>query len=351
MSGLSNNIKIISEFEKLVSFIQNEIDNMKLPSDTKMKTANIFRLKQIKNALYTIKKFPKTITEKNLEEFAELPGIGKGTIERIKEILSTGKLSELDKFVDISMEDKKALEDLESVVGIGRSKALELMKEGIHSVKELKKAIEDGSIVVNEKIELGVKYYKVFQGDIPRKEITTIHKLLSKVIDKLNKTYKLDDNNKYIFEICGSYRRDKPTSGDIDILVSKLGKQETSTNHLERFIELIQKPLKNNDDMPLLVDNITDNFETKYMGFAKYKDNPVRRIDIRYVPYESYFSALVYFTGSAELNKMMRKVAKTMNLKLSEYGLTKEDGSMIPIKSEHDIFKILEIAYLPPNLR
>ena len=87
------------------------------------------------------------------------------------------------------------------------------------------------------------------------------------------------------------------------------------------------------------------------MGFAKYKENPFRRIDIRYVPYDVYFSALLYFTGSATLNINMRKIAEKMGLKLSEYGLTKEDGTKLPIESEYDIFKILKIEYLVPRLR
>jgi DNA polymerase/3'-5' exonuclease PolX len=74
--------------------------------------------------------------------------------------------------------------------------------------------------------------------------------------------------------------------------------------------------------------------KTKYMGFGKYLDNPVRRIDIRFVPYESYFSALLYFTGSAELNKQMRQIAKLKNLTLSEYGLFKENGEKFKINDE-----------------
>ena len=74
----------------------------------------------------------------------------------------------------------------------------------------------------------------------------------------------------------------------------------------------------------------------------KYLDNPVRRIDIRFVNYDSFYSALLYFTGSAELNKQMRQIAKTKNLKLSEYGLFKENGEKIPINNERDIFDILE---------
>ena len=87
------------------------------------------------------------------------------------------------------------------------------------------------------------------------------------------------------------------------------------------------------------------------MGFAKYKDNPFRRIDIRFVSHDVYPSAMLYFTGSAELNLKMRKIAKKLKLKLSEYGLTKEDGTRLLISSEYDVFKILNIEYLPPNLR
>ena len=87
------------------------------------------------------------------------------------------------------------------------------------------------------------------------------------------------------------------------------------------------------------------------MGFLKYKNNPNRRIDIRFVPYESYHSALLYFTGSAELNKKMRQIAKTKKLKLSEYGLFKDNGDKIPINNERVVFDILEMEYLVPRLR
>ena len=87
------------------------------------------------------------------------------------------------------------------------------------------------------------------------------------------------------------------------------------------------------------------------MGFAKYKQNPVRRIDIRFVSYDAYYSALLYFTGSAELNKKMRTIAKKLNLKLSEYGLFKEDGTKIKINSEEDFFQKLDLPFIEPKYR
>jgi hypothetical protein len=336
------NENIILEFKKLIAFI-----NEKSSKDEK---STLFRLKQLKNILLILKKYPKKITLDELSELKELPGIGKGSIDRIKEILQTGKLSELNNFVDTSKEKVKALEDLESVVGIGEVKALELYNSGITSVIQLKKMFKEKKIELNEKIELGLKYYKKFQGNIPRAEIKKIYKIIEQIIKQLNKTE--DKDEEYIFEICGSYRREKTTSNDIDILVSKKGKLDKKYNYLENLVKILKEPIKKNDNKPLLIDDMTDkNIHTKYMGFGKFLNNPPRRIDIRFVPYESWFSALLYFTGSAEHNKKMRSVAISKKLKLSEYGLTKENGEKLNITSERDLFDKLEMEYLLPKLR
>jgi len=91
--------------------------------------------------------------------------------------------------------------------------------------------------------------------------------------------------------------------------------------------------------------------KTKYMGFSKLLDNKIRRIDIRFIPYDSYYSAILYFTGSGELNKKMRNIAKTKGYKLSEYGLFDKKGNMMKVNSERDIFKLLDMEYFPPRLR
>ena len=57
-------------------------------------------------------------------------------------------------------------------------------------------------------------------------------------------------------------------------------------------------------------------------------------------------------TGSGELNKRMRQIAKEKGFKLSEYGLFNiSDGKKIKISSEEDFFKKLNMKYLPPKLR
>lgn len=341
------NTLIISEFEKLVSFIGEEIDKTQ---DLKKNTANQFRLRQIKNVLSILKKYPNQITLDNYMELKNISGIGKGSINRIKEILENGRLSEISNYVDKFKDKRKIIEDLESVVGIGHVNALDFFNQGIKSVKDLKKKIKKGEIEVNDKIQLGLKYYGKFQGNIPRKEVTKVNKIFTDIINKINK--KINESEQYIFEFCGSYRREKDTSGDIDVLISKKGYLDSNFNYLENIVKLLKEPIKKNNNEPLIIDDMTDkNIHTKYMGFCKYKENPPRRIDIRFIPYESYFTALLYFTGSAELNKQMRNIAKSKNLKLSEYGLFKENGEKIKIESERDIFDALDMEYLLPRLR
>lgn len=349
------NENIIKEFERLIAFVKNEKDEFQRKKDIKNVTANSFRLRQLSTVVAVLKRYPEQITKDNYKELKEIDGIGTHTIERIKEILDNKKLSELGDFKDKSEKKEDILEELESIVGVGRANALDFYSQGITSVKMLKEKIKKKEIEVNEKIELGLRYYGVYKKDIPRAEIDEVNKIVGKIINKLNRKYQLTDSSKYIYQICGSYRREKPTSGDIDVLVSKLDtKDDTddSINHLERIVHALKKDLKYNDDKPLLIDDITDkNFETKYMGFAKYKENPVRRIDIRFVSYESFYSALLYFTGSAELNKKMRMIAKNKHLKLSEYGLFKQDGTKLKIKSEEDFFKKLDLDYIEPKYR
>lgn len=53
-----------------------------------------------------------------------------------------------------------------------------------------------------------------------------------------------------------------------------------------------------------------------FVTFLQY-----RRIDIIVVPYDEYACALVYFTGSAHLNRSLRLLAKKSGMSLSEHSL------------------------------
>jgi len=110
--------------------------------------------------------------------------------------------------------------------------------------------------------------------------------------------------------------------------------------------DIIHKLKKDN----IIYDDLTiENIHTKYSGIINYLKE-FYRIDIRFVPYNSYYTSLLYFTGSKLFNINMRKKAKKLGFKLNEYGLYK-NNKIIEIKSEKDIFKHLNIEYLKPKLR
>ena len=288
----------------------------------KAENAIIFKINAIANLIKIINIYPKEI--KNGEELKDIKGVGKGSIEKINEILKTGTLSYLNNNI---------LSELTEVIGIGPSIANQLIqKYKIKSLDELIKKVIKGEIEVNDKIKLGLKYVGKFKGNIPRQHIDDVQDYLKQF------------NSNII--ICGSYRRGLDFSSDIDILLynSQLLTMNDvkKSNMLNDYVKLLTKN-------KFIVDNITNNNVTKYMGFAKW-ENVIRRIDIRLIPYESIYTALVYFTGSYELNRIMRKKAKELGYKLNEYGLYK-NNELIHITSEKELFKKLGMKYLKPTER
>ena len=337
--NIEYNTIIIQLFEKLVDLLKKA---NKLETDKKQKTINNFRIRNLDNALLVLSGLDYEITLDNVNDI-KLPGIGKGTISRIVEILENDNLEEIDELEKITKtKNIDIITQLNDVVGIGDARAIELIKKyKIKSVEELIDKVNNGVIKVNDKIKLGLKYYGKYKTNIPRDEINQIYMYMD---DKLRKY-----NNKLMFIVCGSYRRGKSTSGDIDLLLihENVWYQDEVPNatHLSDVVNLFKKD-------KFLLDDLTDTEGgTKYMGFCKYKSNPVRRIDIRMVGIESFFPALVYFTGSYELNQKMRKIAKNMRYKLNEYGLYDEKNNKIVLTSEEMLFDILGMEYLEPQSR
>jgi DNA polymerase/3'-5' exonuclease PolX len=334
------NQKIVDEFVKLINLIK--IENT-ITSDKKIIQINTFRIANLKKNLIAISKFKVPIT--GVSQLVGLPGFGKGTLTRIDEILIKGYLSEvkeLEKLYSKMEQKNKIIEELTEVIGIGKVIANDLINTyGITSLEDLIMRVKTKSISVNDKISLGLKYAGKFETKIPRKIVKKIYNLINEIAFKHNKNL--------IINVCGSYRRGLPQSSDIDILICDLNllfKEDIeNSNTLKKFISDLKKK-------KIITDDITSELVlSKYMGFCQY-NNKHYRIDIRLVPLESYYAALIYFTGSYQLNTMMRLKAKKLGYKLNEYGLYKSKSDIpIMLNSEKDLFDILKIEYLEPQQR
>jgi DNA polymerase/3'-5' exonuclease PolX len=247
------------------------------------------------------------------------------------------------------------------ITGIGEVRANKWYKEmGIKSIAELKDQINKGVIKTTHHIDIGLKYYDDFKQLIPRSEIDDIKKIIKQVLKKLNK--------KYIFEICGSYRRGNPKSGDIDVLVTLVNNKNEKNKNKEIKDIKDRKEIKDSKDskktnslksivtslknIGLIVDELTENGNTKFMGVCRLNSESInRRLDIRFVNYENYYSSLIYFTGNKNFNVSIRKKALQLGMSINEYGIKRKDGTNTIINSEKEIFDILGIEFVEPEKR
>lgn len=191
---------------------------------------------------------------------------------------------------------------------------------------------------------LGIKYFYDIIKRIPRKEIESTEKFLNKVVKKINPDLELT--------VCGSYRRGKKSSGDIDSLITH-PQIKTKEDFAKSKSDILGVVVKQLEAIGYLIDHLTDASNTKYMGMGLYPrlSKITRRVDIRFVPFNSYGTAILYFTGSKNFNINMRNKAISMGYTLSEYGLYKvENGEKIFLEcpTEEDVFKRLNMEYVKP---
>lgn len=207
---------------------------------------------------------------------------------------------------------------------------------------------------------LGVKWFHDMSQKIPRAEVQCAERVLKAAAKHMNAELQIT--------LCGSYRRGRPKSGDIDCLITHPGiatmtELETyPVNILAKFVELLT-------NLDFLIDHLTDYGRSKYMGFCMIKQTSnisnttgkkamiVRRIDIRFIPYNSYGAAILYFTGSKLFNTQMRTWAIGKGYSLNEYGLKKlkdsknKEDILLPCKTEEEVFRILDYPYKTPEQR
>ena len=336
------NSQLCETFQHLISDISKEI------KETGNKTLN-FKIATYRKLIKILCSLDFKVTDSS--QLKDFKGVGTSSLKKIDEILKSGTLK-IIKNTDSSK--TKDFFDLQRITGIGSVKADKLLSKGITLSKLLKinfnTPSEEDNILLKELThhqKLGVKYFHDIESKIPYEEIQKIESFLKEIIKSLSEDLDII--------ICGSYRRKKPTSGDIDVIVYsnklKTIEKTKSSDHLTTFLQFLA-------DNNFLVDNLTsfDN-PTKYMGFCKLDGvSPFsRRIDIRLIPYNSLPAAMLYFTGSGDFNRNMRAFANKANYTINEYGMyimkDRKKKFKLKISSEKDIFHTLGLPYIKPEDR
>ena len=91
---------------------------------------------------------------------------------------------------------------------------------------------------------------------------------------------------------------------------------------------------------------------SKYMGICRLDDkHNAHRIDVMTIDETSWPYATLYFTGSKDLNVIMRSKALELGYSMNECGMVDQKGINYEAKTEKDIFDKLGMAYLKPHER
>jgi len=314
---------------------QNIIDKLTQLASTIAKSkvpADRYRHKALSTAISNISAHTSPI-KSGEQAHKDIPYVGKGIGDRIDEILRTGTLTELKN--EVINPEPDPVDELTQITGVGEKRAEEWIALGIKTIPELKQAVDEGSITLTHHIAVGLKYVNDFKLRIPRHEVELAEKMIRKVLHEVNAAL--------LMNICGSYRRGLPSSGDIDVLIANPINTDT-----KEYLPIIVKAMTKDG---FVIDHLTEHGNKKYMGVCKI-ETFARRIDIRVVDYAAYYACLIYFTGSKNFNIKLRNKALELGYSLNEYGLKdKKSAKLITLHNEKELFDLLKMDYVEPTDR
>jgi DNA polymerase (family 10) len=263
-------------------------------------------------------------------ELEEIPGVGTNLAAKIREILGTGRLAYLEK---LKQETPQGVLKLAEIGGIGPKKALILSRElGITDRQKLEEAAMAGKI--RDLPGFGEKSEKNILQSIHAMKSTGKRFLLGDILPVAEKIKKrlADLPATQQISLAGSIRRRRETVGDVDILAASAEPEKI----MAAFCELPE------------IDRI--------LGRGTTKSSIVLlsgvQVDLRVVDKDQYWTALQYFTGSKAHNIAMRRRALDRNWKLNEYGVTNlSDGKVLHGQTEEDLYRMLGLQYIEPEMR
>lgn len=272
-------------------------------------------------------------------ELKNVKGIGQSIAEKITELVGNERLEYYEK---LKSSFPPGVITMLRVAGLGPKRVKLLYdKLKIKSIDELKDAAEKGRL---ESIEgFGKKSEENILQGIANLEKHANRFLYPDAREAADKIHAVIQKQKCVIrsEVAGSLRRRKEIIGDIDILASV--KKNGAAELMDVFTS--------HPD----VDQIVAKGDTKSSVILTSGIN----CDLRAVHDDEYAFALAYFTGSKDHNVAMRSLAKKHGWSLNEYGFSELGAEekrgkakrIVKCKDEEDIFKALDLQFIPPELR
>lgn len=297
---------------------------------------NDFRVRAYTNGARLISQFQgdfkAAVASGKLEQ---IRGIGDALALKITTLVNTGSLPYLE---ELRAAVPPGLLDILRIPGIGPKKVKAMHAElGVDSIAKLKAACDAGEVAklkgfgekTQEKILAGIKFLDSLGQ---RVRIDVAEPVAVALLDRLRS---LPDVIRA--EVCGSLRRRRETTKDIDIVASSPN-PEAVTAAFALFPEVFQVIGQGPHKCSVVVQLPTEG-------------KPVTlNSDLLVVTDDQFPFAVLHFTGSKEHNIRLRQRAIDRGWSLNEFGLG-NDTKQVKAKSEADIYKALGLPLIPAEMR
>jgi len=264
-----------------------------------------------------------------------IPGIGKGMAANILALVATGTMPLREELLS---KYKPTMLDLLKLPGMGPKtvaliySALQVADidalEAVAKAGELNKLPRMGEKFTTKLLK-GIEDYRRNSGrfriDAAREHADSISALIMTFpgIDQITPA--------------GSLRRGRETVGDLDLLVTGPACEP----------DVVAAAVEHVATLPLI-----DKLLAKGQNKVSFTLRNNLQVDVRLLPRSGYGAALQYFTGSKMHNVALRQRAIKRGLTLNEYALLRvEDNVIIASASEEEIYRALDLDYIPPELR
>jgi DNA polymerase (family X) len=290
-----------------------------------------FRLLAYRRAGEAIADLPMPLADYRARDaLVDIPGIGKTIAEKIGVLLDTGSLPLAER---LRAQVPDGVVALLRVPDLGPSKAARLHKElGIASLEDLQAAVEAGKLrglkgfgaKSEERIAAGLAALATDEGRILMSSALATAEQLIEALRRASPGLEL-------VTYTGSLRRARPTIGDIDLLAAA----EDTAAITGAFTKLPNA--------------------ARVLGVGEHKASTLLqsglRADLLVVTPARWGSALQHFTGSKDHNIHFRRMAQERGLTFSEQGFAREDGSLLECATEAEVYAVLDLPYIPPEIR
>jgi len=291
---------------------------------------NVFKIRAYRKAALNLEGLTRDLAGFSRKELLEIPGIGADLAAKIEEYLESGAMAlheQLKTQIPAGVFTLLAVPDLGPKTARTIYDALK-----VASLEELERAALEHRLAGIKGIQLKTEE-NILKGIAAVKrgrERQPLGRMLPAANDLVTALKELAPVER--IEVAGSIRRRVDTVKDIDVVATS----PDPLRVMEVFVNLPQ------------VRTVTMRGPTR----ASVVISEGVQVDLRVVERESFGAALAYLTGGKPHNVRLREMAVKRGMKINEYGIFRdEDNQRLGGADEEDVYRLLGLPFVPPELR